>query len=139
MQEAFTIEQRVRWSDVDQAGIAYYGHLLTFVDVVEAELFREVGLPYPEILSRFDILLPRVRINVEFHAPAMLDDIVQVSAYVVGMRSKLFSLHVAMLRKRDLRLVAKGRVTIACVSRSTRKFALIPNELVQRLSAYAKK
>ena len=42
----FTIEERVRWGDVDAAGIIFYGSYIRFFEIAETELFRAVGLPY---------------------------------------------------------------------------------------------
>ena len=42
----FTIEERVRWGDVDAARIIFYGAYIRFFEFAETELFREVGLHY---------------------------------------------------------------------------------------------
>ena len=78
----FTIEEHVRWSDTDRAGIIYYGQFLRFFEIAETELFRSVGLPYSEVFDRFDIWLPRVQIHFDFRKPLLLDDLIEVSAYV---------------------------------------------------------
>jgi acyl-CoA thioesterase FadM len=39
-----TIEEYVRWSDVDFAGILCYGAYLRFFEIAETELFRTAGL-----------------------------------------------------------------------------------------------
>ena len=36
----FTIDEYVRWSDVDQAGIIFYGAYVRFFEIAETELFR---------------------------------------------------------------------------------------------------
>ena len=45
----FTIEERVRWGDVDAARIIFYGAYIHFFEFAETELFREVGLAYGEM------------------------------------------------------------------------------------------
>ena len=40
----FTIEERVRWGDVDAARIIFYGAYIRFFEIAETELFRSVGL-----------------------------------------------------------------------------------------------
>ena len=44
--KTFTIEERVRWGDVDAARIIFYGAYIRFFEIAETELFRAVGLPY---------------------------------------------------------------------------------------------
>jgi acyl-CoA thioesterase FadM len=66
MHKRFTIEEHVRWSDIDRAGIIYYGQFMRFFEIAETELFRAVGLPYAEVFDRLDIWLPRVQIHFDF-------------------------------------------------------------------------
>jgi acyl-CoA thioesterase FadM len=42
----FTIEERVRWGDVDAARIIFYGAYIRFFEFAETELFRSVGLSF---------------------------------------------------------------------------------------------
>ena len=44
--QKYTIEDRVRWGDVDAARIIFYGAYIRFFEIAETELFRAVGLPY---------------------------------------------------------------------------------------------
>jgi acyl-CoA thioesterase FadM len=39
----FSIEERVRWGDVDAARIIFYGAYIHFFEYAETELFRAVG------------------------------------------------------------------------------------------------
>jgi len=133
----FTIEEHVRWSDIDRAGIIYYGQFLRFFEIAETELFRSVGLPYSEIFDRLDIWLPRVQIHFEFHKPLVLDDLIEVSAYVGRFGTKSLSLGFEVLRKGEPGLVADGQVVLACVSRSTFKSIPVPKEIRERLQPYA--
>ena len=43
--QKFTIEERVRWGDVDAANIIFYGSYIRFFEIAETELFRAVGMP----------------------------------------------------------------------------------------------
>ena len=61
MDKRFTIEEHLRWSDIDRAGIIYYGQFLRFFEIAETELFRSVGLSYSEVFDKLDIWLPRVQ------------------------------------------------------------------------------
>jgi len=133
----FTIEEHVRWSDIDRAGIIYYGQFLRFFEIAETELFRAVGLPYSEIFDRLDIWLPRVQIHFDFHKPLVLDDLIEVSAYVGRFGRKSLTLEFEVARKREPGSVADGHVVLACVSRSTFKSVPIPEEIKQRLLPYS--
>lgn len=136
MPKRFTIEEHVRWSDIDRAGIIYYGQFLRFFEIAETELFREVGLKYSEVFDSFDIWLPRVQIHFDFRKPLMLDDLIEVSAYVGRFGNKSFTLRFEVNKKGETDLVAEGHVVLACVSRSTFISVAVPQEIVEALRPY---
>ena len=76
----FTVDERVRWSAVDQAGIIFYGAYVRFFELAEMELFREAGVPYGEAFDRFGIWLPRAHLESDFYYPSRLDDNLRVAA-----------------------------------------------------------
>jgi acyl-CoA thioester hydrolase len=132
----FTIEEHVRWSDIDRAGIIYYGQFLRFFEIAETELFRSVGLPYSVVFDRLDIWLPRVQIHFDFRKPLMLDDLIEVSAYVGRFGSRSLTLRFEVTKKGETGLVAEGHVVLACVSRSTFKSVFVPGEIIESLRPY---
>src|ERR1051326_383652 len=136
MHKRFTIEEHVRWSDIDRAGIIYYGQFLRFFEIAETELFRAVGLPYAAVFDRLDIWLPRVQIHFDFRKPLVLDDLIEVSAYVTRLGNKSLTLRFEVNRKGESGLVAEGHVILACVSRSTFQSVAVPDELVAALRPY---
>lgn len=136
MHKRFTIEEHVRWSDIDRAGIIYYGQFLRFFEIAETELFRAVGLPYSEVFDRLDIWLPRVQIHFDFRKPLMLDDLIEVSAYIGRFGTKSLTLRFEVTKKGEAGLVAEGHVVLACVSRSTFGPVPIPEEIRERLKEY---
>jgi acyl-CoA thioester hydrolase len=136
MHKRFTIEEHVRWSDIDRAGIIYYGQFLRFFEIAETELFRSVGLPYSAVFDRLDIWLPRVQIHFDFHKPLMLDDLIEVSAYVGRFGTKSLTLRFEVTRKGEAGLVADGHVVLASVSRKTFKAVPVPAEIIEKLNPY---
>lgn len=137
MHKKFTIEEHVRWSDIDRAGIIFYGQFLRFFEIAETELFRAVGLSYSEVFDRLDIWLPRVQIHFDFRKPLMLDDLIEVSAFVGRFGTKSLTLKFAVHKKGEADLVAEGHSILACVSRSTFQSIPMPDEIVERLKPYA--
>src|SRR5262245_11569045 len=136
MAKRFTIEEHVRWSDTDRAGIIFYGQFLRFFEIAETELFRSVGLPYSEVFDQFDIWLPRVQIHFDFRRPLWLDDLIEVSAYVGRFGNKSLTLRFEVNKKLDPELVAEGHVILAWVSRSPFKSVPVPAAIRESLSPY---
>src|SRR5437899_5454479 len=92
----YTIEEYVRWSDVDFAGIICYGAYLRFFEIAETELFRTAGLAYRDVFDRYDVWFPRAVIHSDFYRPARLDDRLRGAEYGgrVGTNSLTLNFHV---------------------------------------------
>ena len=136
MHKRFTIEEHVRWSDIDRAGIIYYGQFQRFFEIAETELFRAVGLPYSEVFDRLNIWLPRVQIHFDFRKPLVLDDLIEVSAYVGRFGNKSLTLKFEVNIKGETDPVAEGHVVLACVDRETFKSVFVPAEIIEALRPY---
>jgi acyl-CoA thioester hydrolase len=132
----FTIEERVRWGDVDAARIIFYGAYIRFFEFAETELFRDVGLPYGVLFDQSDVWLPRVHIECDFHNAARLDDLLQVSVYVGRFGNRSMRLNFEVRRKGEAALVATAHFILAAVRRDTFETVPIPQNLRDRLAPY---
>jgi YbgC/YbaW family acyl-CoA thioester hydrolase len=132
----FTIEERVRWGDVDAARIIFYGAYIRFFEFAETELFRQVGLPYGKIFDELKIWLPRVHLECDFHRAARLDDLLEVSVFVGRFGNRSMRLNFEVRRKGESELVATAHFVLAAVSQKTFETVSIPEELRRRLAPY---
>jgi acyl-CoA thioester hydrolase len=137
----FTIEERVRWGDVDAAGIIFYGSYIRFFEIAETELFRAAGLPYGVVFDELNIWLPRVHLECDFHRAAQLDDLLEVSVWVGKIGTTSLRLNFEVRRKdRDDKIEEKLIATAHFVLVSTRRDNLqpvpVPEELRRALEPY---
>lgn len=132
----FTIEERVRWGDVDAARIIFYGSYIHFFEFAETELFREVGLPYGVMFDELGIWLPRVHLECDFLRAARLDDLLEVSVYVGRFGNKSMQLNFEVRRKGEEELVAKANFVLASVKQDSFDTVPIPATLRERLAPY---
>ena len=133
----YTIEERVRWGDVDTAGIIFYGAYIRFFEFAETELFRAVGLPYSVMFDELDVWLPRVHLECDFHHAARLDDLLEVSVYLGHFGNKSMRLNFEVRRKGEELLIAHAHFVLASVRRDTFETVPIPDQLRTRLAPYA--
>jgi len=131
----FTIEEYVRWSDVDAAGIVCYGAYVRFVELAETELFRAVGMPYGKVFDRFDCWLPRVHFSCDFHLPARLDEKLTLRAQVRRLGNTSVTLGFGIDNATGAR-VADFEVVLVCLDRGTFKKRPLPAELRSALAKY---
>jgi len=134
--QKFTIEERVRWGDVDAARIIFYGAYIHFFEFAETELFRAVGLHYGTMFDELGIWLPRVHLECDFRSAARLDDLLEVSVYVGRFGTKSMRLNFEVRRKNEADLIATAHFVLAAVKQDTFETIPIPNELRERLAPY---
>ena len=133
----FTIEERVRWGDVDAARIIFYGAYIRFFEYAETELFREVGLQYGVMFDELKIWLPRVHLECDFKRAARLDDLLEVSVFVGHFGTKSMRLDFEVRRNGEEGLIATAHFVLAAVNQDTFETVPIPAALRERLAPYA--
>ena len=136
MHQKYTIEERVRWGDVDAASIIFYGAYIRFFEFAETELFRAVGLPYSVMFEELDVWLPRVHLECDFHHAAQLDDLLEVSVFVGRFGNKSMRLDFEVRRKGDALVIADAHFVLVAVRRDTFETVPIPVELRERLAPF---
>jgi YbgC/YbaW family acyl-CoA thioester hydrolase len=132
----FVIEEYVRWSDVDFAGIIFYGSYVRLFEVAETELFRHCGLAYASMFDEYDVFLPRKAVHSEFYWPARLDDRLKIAAYVGKVGTKSLTLHFDVLRAGSNVLGAAGWMVLVCVDRKRLKPTPLPSGLIAALAPH---
>lgn len=136
MPAPFVIEEYVRWSDVDAAGIIFYGSYVRFFELAETELFRAAGLPFGSVFDQLDVFLPRVQVHTEFHFPPRLDDHLAVAAYIGKVGRSSMTIEFDVVRRPDGVHCADGHMVLVCVNRATLKPRPIPVSMVAQLQPF---
>jgi len=132
----FSIEERVRWGDVDAARIIFYGAYIHFFEFAETELFRAAGLHYGVMFDELKIWLPRVHLECDFLSAARLDDILEVSVWVGRFGTKSMRLNFEVRRKGSEALIATAHFVLAAVNQQTFETVPIPEDLREKLAPY---
>ncbi len=137
----FTIEERVRWGDVDAANIIFYGSYIRFFEIAETELFRAVGMPYGKIFDELDIWLPRVHLECDFHRAARMDDLLEVSVHVGKIGRTSLRLNFEVRRKTEdgtieKDLMATAHFVLVSTDRKNLKALPVPEELRKSLEPF---
>jgi YbgC/YbaW family acyl-CoA thioester hydrolase len=134
--QPFVIEEYVRWSDVDFAGIIFYGSYVRLFEIAETEMFRHCGLAYARMFDEYDIFLPRKAVHSEFYHPARLDDRLRIAAYVGKVGTKSLTLHFDVLHADAGVLGAAGWMVLVCVDRERLKPRPLPAGLIRALTPH---
>lgn len=132
----FVVRERVRWSDVDAAGIVCYGMYLRFFELAESELFRMVGLPVRTLSGTHGLWLVRRRIECDFLRPASLDDELEISVHVAAVGRTSLELAFRVVRVGEAAPTASGRYVLVAVDRESLQPLRIPDPIRIALDPY---
>lgn len=137
MPAPFVIEEYVRWSDVDAAGIIFYGSYVRLFELAEMELFRAAGMPFSTVFETYDIYLPRVQVHTEFYYPVRLDDRLRLAAYISRIGTKSITMSFDVVHEGTGRLGAHGHLVLVCTGRGDLVSRPLPPDLIDRLQPFA--
>ena len=76
-----TIEIRVRYSETDRMGYAYYGNYSVYFEVARVETMKSLGVSYKE-LEDSGIMLPVLEYSIKYFKPAYYDDLLTVKTII---------------------------------------------------------
>lgn len=127
---------RVRWEDVDLAGVMRYSAYTRAVDLAEAELLRAAGVPIAEVAERLAVWLPRRVLRVEYLAPARLDEPLAADVHVARVGTTSLTLRVVIRAAERAVRLADAELVLVCVGRDDFTRRPLPAELVERLAPW---
>jgi acyl-CoA thioester hydrolase len=122
---------RVYYQDTDAGGVVFHAQYLAFMERARSELLNEGGIDLARFVERHGILFMVHRIDVKYHSPARLNDLLSVSAEVVKMGRASFVFRQRV--ERSAELLVEADVSIALVDRDRMRPARMPAELEQAL------
>ena len=123
---------RVYYQDTDAGGVVFHAQYLAFMERARSELLNEAGIDLARFVERHGTLFMVHRIDVKYHLPARLNELLSVSAEVVKMGRASFVFRQRV--ERGAELLVEADVTLALVDRERMKPARMPAELEQALS-----
>jgi acyl-CoA thioester hydrolase len=128
----FSARTRVGFSDTDAQGIVYYGRYNPYFDLARVEYLRSLGLLHRR--GEGDFVM---RANdVEYFAPAVFDDEIEVFARVrrIGRTSVTFEF--AAYRAADDALMVTAHQTLVYVDLAERKACAVPDDFRDPVVAF---
>ena len=128
----FLFPVRVYYEDPDAGGIVYYANYLKFAERARTEYIRALGVRQQDALEAEDKFAFVVRhCEVDYQAPAVLDDELVVSCQVVEIGGASCTMHQEIMRADKLLVTID--VKAVYVSLKNRRPVRIPKELSLKL------
>lgn len=122
---------RVYWEDTDAGGVVYHAQYLAFMERARSEWLRGLGFDQTLLRERDDRVFVVRAMDLDFRAPARLDDQLSVSVALLECRGASFTL--AQRIERGDAVLVEARVRIAAVRASDFRPCPIVDSLLKRL------
>ena len=129
----FTWPARVYWEDTDGGAIVYYANYLRFLERARTEWLRARGYSQQALARDPGILFTVVSLQVDYRAPARLDDMLTISCepQAEGMASLRFLQRIYRTESgAPGQLLVEANVRVACVDARTLRPRRPPDFLV---------
>ncbi len=131
-----SITQRVRYGETDQMGFVYYGNYALYYEIGRVEALRVLGLTYRE-LEEQGIIMPVVRLEAKYIAPAKYDDLITINTSISELPTRFITFQVT-IHKDENKLLHKAKVTL-CFRDVKKNLAVsAPSYLIECLKPHLK-
>ena len=132
MSKSFRIPVRVYYQDTDAGGVVFHAQYLAFMERARTELLNAARIDLARVAEEKRVLFLVYDLNVRYHQPARLNELLTVSAEVAKMGRASLVFHQRV--ERGPQLLVEANVTVALVNRDSMRPARMPRELEQALT-----
>lgn len=133
MPSVFDWTVRVYYEDTDAGGIVFYANYLKFFERARTEWLRAAGIGQQELLDQQGIAFVVKNANIDYVAPARLDDVVRVATTI----DKLGRASIQFFQQafRGDQLLASASVKVGCVDAATMRPRPLPAPVAAKMRA----
>lgn len=125
----FESHLQVQWADVDIAGIMYFAAYSRFAEYAEMQLFAELGFPYETVFTEHDFWLPRVRVEAEYYAPALMSDWLRMRTHVERVGASSVRWQTVVFNEKNGQAGAALSFVVAAIDGVTKKSRALPQPI----------
>lgn len=112
MSKVFRTERMVEFADTDMAGIMHFASFFHYMESVEHEFIRSLGLSVFTQIDGQAISFPRVSAKCDFRSPAKCEDVLDAALVINRIGNKSLTYQIDFSRGKEP--VSTGQVTCVC-------------------------
>jgi len=124
---SFQTVYRVSYSDTDQMGFMHHSNYLKYYETARWELFRSIGIPYPEI-EKDGIILPVINASLKFIKPTYHDQKILINTKLKTQSGARIIFDYQIINEAG-EIINEAQITVACVKKSTGKACSPPKKI----------
>jgi acyl-CoA thioester hydrolase len=121
---AHLFRARIYYEDTDAGGVVYHANYLRFAERARTEALRDHGVPHAQMLAEHGVIFMVQRANLDYLAPARLDDTLTVATSPLSVRGASVVLRQGFTV--EGRAIAVAEIGLVCVRVADLKPSRIP-------------
>ena len=125
----FYFPARVYYEDTDAGGVVYYANYLRFAERARTEFIRSLGFEQQEGLQADRTAFVVRHCEVDYRAPAVLDDLLCISCQITEMGGASCTMHQEIMR--DEKTLVAIDIKVVYVNLNTKRPIRMPEKLKQ--------
>jgi acyl-CoA thioester hydrolase len=123
----FVLPVRVYFQDTDAGGVVYHASYVNFMERARTEWMRTHGYSNADLMKEFGVVFVVRSLKLDYLKPALLDDLLDVTAQIKEIGRSRISL-LQEVRRGD-ELLTEAEVHLVCVSLESFKPVSVPEVL----------
>jgi acyl-CoA thioester hydrolase len=129
----YSFPVRVYFENTDAGGVVYHAEYLKFFERARTEWLRHLGFDHQALARDHRVVFAVSAISVDFVKPARLDDNLAVSVRLESL-GRVRCIFEQEIRRED-EVLARARVSVACLATDSFRPAEIPAPLKRKMEA----
>ena|SRR3989338_1162085 len=129
--KTFSLPVRVYFQDTDAGGVVYHASYVNFMERARTEWLRTHGYSNAGLMKEFGVVFVVRTIKLDYLKPALLDDLLEVTAQLKDMGRSRLNL-IQSVRRGD-EVLTEAEVHLVCVSVESFKPVSVPEVLNEQL------
>lgn len=126
-EQIFSLPVRVYFQDTDAGGVVYHASYVNFMERARTEWLRAHGHSNAGLMKEFGMVFVVRSIKLDYLKPALLDDLLMVTAQIQDIGRSRLSLLQSVWRENEL--LTEAEVHLVCVSVTDFKPVSVPDVL----------
>ncbi|MDD4912548.1 MAG: tol-pal system-associated acyl-CoA thioesterase [Sideroxydans sp.] len=130
--KVFSWPVRVYFQDTDAGGVVYHSNYVNFMERARTEWLRTFGYSNAGMMKELGVVFVVRSMKLDYLKPAVLDDLLTVTAQVKEIGRSRVTLFQTVLRGDEL--LTEGEVHLVCVNVQTFKPVSVPEVIRKQWS-----
>ncbi|MBI3479154.1 MAG: tol-pal system-associated acyl-CoA thioesterase [Nitrosomonadales bacterium] len=127
----FSLPVRVYFQDTDAGGVVYHASYVNFMERARTEWLRAHGYSNAGLMKEFGTVFVVRSLKLDYLRPALLDDLLDVTAQIKDIGRSRISLLQSVCRNGEV--LTEAEIHLVCVSLASFKPVSVPEVLRERL------